>query len=205
MAKFPYSMRGYLYEKSLEDMRSAFRATMRALHTEHENNIDKLRAIQRRVEAGEPTAEYDEDGHFLYYHEDAQGMRADQSLFALRSARNAFVVMLHHLWEKAVDDWREAKPKDNYNAQKAYSWLESSGFAIDRDALEFLRTASNAIKHNNRDFWDRYKHQGLFAISDNAVDGVDFATAMRLEDRHVEQIIDALKGCGLRMDSTTGL
>lgn len=205
MAKFPFSMRGYFYEKSLEDMRSAFRATIRALQTEHENNVSELLTIQMRAEGGEPAAEYDEDGELLYYHEDAQAMRIDQSTFALRSARNAFVVMLHHLWEKAVDDWREAKPKDNYEPKKAYAWLEAKGFELDRETLEFLRMASNAIKHNNRDLWETHKHDSLFAISDNSVTGVDFAAILRLEDYHIEQLIDALKSSGLHMTSTTGL
>lgn len=205
MVKFPFSLRGYLYEKSLDDMRSAFQATMRALHTEHENNLAEMAAIQRREAEGQVGAEYDDDGEFLYCHTDAQEMRIDQSEFALRSARNAFVVMLHHLWEKAVDGWREAKPKDNYNAAKAYSWLEDHGFKIDRDALEFLRMACNAIKHNNSDLWEKHKHDGLFAVSDNHVQGVDFATALRLDDRHIEDLIDALKFSGLHLQSTTGL
>jgi hypothetical protein len=178
---------------------------MSALHVEHQNNVTELLAIRMRAEAGEPAAEYDEDGEFLYYHDEAQTMLTDQSRFALRSARNAFVVMLHHLWEKAVDDWRDAKPRDNYQSKKAYAWLETRGFELDREALEFLRMAASAIKHNNCDLWEKHKHDGLFAISDNNVAGVDFATALRLEDDHIEQLIDALQGSGLHTNGTIGL
>ena len=205
MALFPFSLRGYAYQKSLDDMRSAFKATMNALYAEHEKNLAGLAAIKTREEAGEDVAEYDENGDFLFLHETAQEMRIDQSEFALRSARNAFVVMLHHLWEKAAIDWQGKKPGAHYKFDNSYNSLEMKGFKLDRDMLEFLRKACNAIKHNNNELYEDYKEYGLFATLQDNVSGIDYASALRLDDFHIEELIDALKASGLHIHSTIKL
>lgn len=190
---------------SLDDMRSTFRSTIHALHTRQNINVAELASILERIEAGGPAAEYNDEGEFLYYHEDVNAMRIDQTEFALRTVRNAFVVMLHHLWEKAVQTWRGAKPNDQYCADDAYYWLERKGIKLDREGLEFLRMACNAIKHNNRALWNKHKDGGLFAIPASDMGDADFATTLRLEDHHIEQLIDVLKQSGLHTSSTIDL
>ena len=50
MAEFKFSMRGYVFQQGLKDLRRAFDATMQAVHTAHENaQADWLRDRKARI------------------------------------------------------------------------------------------------------------------------------------------------------------
>lgn len=200
MVEFCFNMRGYAFQRGLEDMRRAYDATMNVLHLHEENAQDDLLLTRRLIEQGDKYPyEVDESGEHLYLHEALHEMTIEQNANARRIALNAYIVMLHHYWEKAVDDWRLAKRGNNYKAGREYDWLEAVGLAPDRPALEFLRKASNTIKHNNPELFNDLPN--LFAASKGNAYRPDYAEALRLTEQHFTGLYEAVLASGLQIDS----
>lgn len=204
MVEFSFNMRGYAYVRGLEDMWRAYDATMNVLHLHEENAHDDLATTRRMIEQGSkyPYA-LDEDGEHLYLHEALHEIVIEQKATARRVALNAYVVMLHHYWEKSVDDWRLAKRGNNYKATREYDWLEGRGLTPDRIALEFLRKASNTIKHNNPELYASAPE--LFVKDLKTAYRPDYADALRLIEDHFKAFYDAVLSSGLTIDSMVDL
>ncbi|MCW3848843.1 hypothetical protein OF829_16525 [Sphingomonas sp. LB-2] len=192
-------MRGYVFQKGLDDLRRAFEATMATIHTAHENAQADWLADKKAIEAGVLEAGVYEDRDFLYDRETLHELLIEQSRAAIPIAINAYVVILHHFWEKAVDDWRMAKRGKNYDAKREYAWLESHGLAPDRAALEFLRKAANTIKHNNPELYVDHSH--LFNMGNGSAARPDYAGGLRLADGDFLRLLDSVRASGLQITS----
>lgn len=72
---------------------------------------------------------------------------------AIQAHRKAFTLMIHHCWEKHVCDFMQVI---RYDANKAYGLLKQDGWKIDIPRLEFLRMASNCIKHDSAEMYDKH-------------------------------------------------
>lgn len=192
MVNFKFSMRGYVFQQGLEDLRRAFDATMRAVHTAHENaQADWLRD-HIAIEAGQLSANIYEDDHFLYSRETLHELLIEQAAAAIPVAINAYVVMLHHYWEKSVDHWRNAT--NHYKHAREYDWLESKGLTPDREGLELLRKATNTIKHNNSELHtDRPE---LFRMAAGSAVRPDYAGGLHLSDVDFIRLLMAVKSSG---------
>jgi hypothetical protein len=67
MARLPFNMRGYIFQKGLSDIRRAYDTTIIALESKRAKLANDLSAFQRAVSDGETDAwEYDENGDGPY-------------------------------------------------------------------------------------------------------------------------------------------
>ena len=197
MVEFRFSMRGYVFQQGLKDLRRAFDATMQAVHTAHEKaKADWLRD-SKAIEAGQLSANVYEVEHFLYSRETLHKILIEQAAAAIPVAINAYVVMLHHYWEKSVDHWRNAT--NHYKHTREYDWLESKGLNLDREGLELLRKATNTIKHNNSELHtDRPE---LFRMGTGNAVRPDYAGGLCLADSDFIRLLVAVQSSGF--DVTT--
>jgi hypothetical protein len=148
MARLPFNMRGYIFQKELSDIRRAYDATIMALESNRAKLASDLSDFQRAVSVGETSEwEYDEDGEVLYSHERMHELLIEDATSTITVAREAYVVILHHYWEKRCKEWMQLK---QYKACKAYKYLQAHGLAVDQSNLETLRSTCNKIKHGNQ-------------------------------------------------------
>ena len=148
MARLPFNMWGFIFQKELSDIRSAYDATIMALESNRAKRASDLSDFERAVSAGETDAwEYDEHGEALYSREDMHELLIEEATSTIIVARKAYVVILHHYWEKRCNEWMRVK---DYKFCKAYQILRSHGLAINQSELEALRLKCNVIKHKNK-------------------------------------------------------
>ena len=145
---FRPNMRGYIFQKGLSDIRRAYDATIMALESNRAKLVSDLSDFQRAVSVGEASEwEYDEDGEMLYSHERVHELLIEDAASTITVAREAYVVVLHHYWEKRCKEWMCGKA---YKFCKAYKYLQTYGLAVDRSNLEMLRSTCNEIRHGNQ-------------------------------------------------------
>jgi hypothetical protein len=145
MAKLPINLCGYIFQKGLGDIRSAYEATIMALESNRAKLASDLADFERAVSAGETGAwEYDEYGEVLYSRERLHELLIKDATSAITVAREAYGVILHHYWEKRCKEWMRLS---DYKYSQAYQDLRSHGLAIDQSNLETLRETCNTIKH----------------------------------------------------------
>ena len=198
MAPFNFNWYGYRFQKGLTDIRRAYDATIAALEKQHENAQSEMLKLQRAVAAGEldPT-EYDGDGEPLYAKEQYQEIVIEDAAATIPIARRSYVVVIHHYWERNCDQWMQRKKA--YSPEAAYTWLEERGISVDRDNLEFLRLASNTIKHNSPKLAE--KNPALFQISNSVIEKPHYHDALRLQEIHIDRMFDAVGQSGLQVDT----
>jgi len=148
MARLPFNLCGYIFQKELNDIHRAYDATIMALESNRAKLASDLSDFERAVAAGETDAwEYDEHGEALYSRERMHELLIEDATSTITVAREAYVVILHHYWEKRCKEWMQLK---QYKACKAYEHLQGHGLAVDRCNLETLRATCNEIKHGNQ-------------------------------------------------------
>jgi hypothetical protein len=148
MARLPFNIRGYIFQKELGDIRRAYDATIMALESNRAKLASDLSDFERAVSVGETDAwEYDENGEVLYSRERMHELLIEDATSTITIARQAYVVILHHYWEKRCKEWMRVK---DYEFCKAYKHLQAQGLAVDRSNLERLRATCNKIKHGNQ-------------------------------------------------------
>jgi len=196
MAILPFNLHGYLFQKGVDDIRQAYDATIAALKARHENAQSELVRLRKAIADDElGPIEYSEEGEELYDKETLQEMMTDDAAVTISMARNSYIVLLHHHWEKRCDVWMRSK---NYCYKNAYKWLERRGINVDKVQLDVLRRGSNTIKHNNRELFD--EAAALFEFS-GGVPGTDIANALRLDETHVDKLFGAVSRSGPNVDS----
>jgi hypothetical protein len=201
MARLPFRLNlyGYAFEKGLADIRHAYDATIVALEEQRADVESAAQEFHRAVAAGETEAvKYDEDGEVLYYYHELHEMHIEDITSSIPIARNAYVVILHHYWEKCCVAWMQIK---EYKAKQAYVELARHGLIVDREGLETLREACNTIKHNNRALYDRCPCLFVELPASSAGANVDFADLLRLQPHHIDRMFGAVKTSGIQIDS----
>lgn len=173
MARLLFNLWGYLFQKKLSDIRSAYDATIMALESNRSKRASDLSDFERAVSAGETDAwEYDEHGEALYSREKMHEFLIEEATSTITVARKAYVVILHHYWETQCNEWMQVK---DYKFCKAYKDLRSHGLAIKDSKLEDLRKKCNVIKHENK--------------------------PLSLSAHDVDQMFEAVKISGIQIDS----
>ncbi len=148
MARLPFNIRGYMFQKELSDIRRAYDATIMALESNRTKLASELLDFQRAVTVGEASEwEHDENGEVLYSRERMHELLIEDATSTITVAREAYVVILHHYWEKRCKEWMCVT---NYKFCKAYKHLQAYGLAVDQSNLEILRSTCNEIKHGNQ-------------------------------------------------------
>lgn len=150
MTRLPINIVGYIFQKGLDDIRRAYDTTITVLEENRAKRASDLSDFERALSAGEMDAwEYDEDGEELYRRESLYQLLIEEALSEIAVAREAYVVILHHYWEKRCKEWMQLKKRQNYIACEAYEHLQALGLAVDQLSLETLRLTCNEIKHGN--------------------------------------------------------
>jgi hypothetical protein len=148
MARLLFNARGYIFQKGLSDIRRAYDTTIIALESNRAKLANDLSDFQRALSVGKTDAwEYDEDGEALYSREGMHELLIDDATSTINIAREAYVVILHHYWEKQC---KELMQERQYKACEAYNYLQAYGLAIDQSNLETLRLTCNKIKHGDQ-------------------------------------------------------
>jgi hypothetical protein len=143
------------------------------------------------------SAEYDDAGEHLYNYDALHAMRIDDAASTIPIAREAYLVILHHYWERCCNSWMQTR---KYVPDDAYKWLAERGLTPDCENLETLRQASNAIKHNNRSLQKR--RPDLFE-QPIPMPGMktEAGNALHLPPGEIDKIFVAVKTSGIRFDS----
>jgi hypothetical protein len=196
-----FNLPGYLFEKWLGDVRRAYDATIDALETANIAAAACSLEFDRSLAAGETGAsEYDESGEKLYDYAQLHAMLVEDSASIIPIARQAYVVILHHYWEKRCKEWMESGKKYKHGLSEVYPWLEAQGLAVDRDGLEILREASNTVKHNASNLFKR--RPDMFDQPASARAPVsDCASLLRLRPDDIDRMFVAVKKSGPKFDS----
>jgi hypothetical protein len=148
MARLLFNLHGYIFQKELNDIRRAYDETIMALESNSAKLAGDFSDFERAVSAGEADEwEYDEHGEILYSRKRMHKILLEDSASTIAVAREAYVVILHHHWEKRCKEWMQLS---EYKYCEAYQNLQSHGLAIDQSNLEILRKKCNAIKHKNK-------------------------------------------------------
>jgi hypothetical protein len=173
MVRLPFNMHGYIFQKGLNDIRRAYDETIMALESHRAKLVGDFSDFERAVSTGEADEwEYDEHGEALYSRERMHKILIEDSASTIAIAREAYVVILHHYWEKRCKEWMQLT---EYKYCQAYQKLRSHGLAIDQSNLENIRKKCNAIKHKNK--------------------------PMNLYAHDVDQMFEAVKISGIQIDS----
>lgn len=199
MAKLRFNLHGYVFEKGLADIRRAYDATIATLEKQHMDRVGDSLEFQRALAAGETgPSEYDESGEKLYDYEQLHEMLIEEMASSILVAREAYVVILHHYWEKRCDEWMQTK--GHYDSTRAHAWLGAHGLTIDHCGLATLREASNTIKHNNAALFKRrpdlFKQPGPRSGSK-----VDYANWLQLNPTDINRMFEAVKTSGIQIDT----
>lgn len=150
MARLSFNAYGYMYQKNLKSIRDAYDATIKELDRRHTLAIGEGEKYRRAVEAGlKPEFEYDGDA-VLYAYAELYKVIEEEAEAALPIARQAYVVILHHHWEK----WcKGALKQKSYKAREAYALLSARGLDVDVDGLERLRTRRTTSSMTMNSAW----------------------------------------------------
>ncbi|MGO8255572.1 hypothetical protein ACC792_31995 [Rhizobium ruizarguesonis] len=140
------TVRGWLFQAKLGDLRRAYAAARRSCDHDRARLEQQWAAFKAEVDAGAAVLyEEDEDGQVIYDYGEHFGDTNAEIESALSLVRQAFVISLHHLWEREINKYMKTK---KYEPKKAYRALEAEGLIVERDELERLRLTCNVAKHS---------------------------------------------------------
>ncbi|MFF0948338.1 hypothetical protein ACFYE9_11890 [Rhizobium leguminosarum] len=140
------TVRGWLFQAKLDDLRHAYAAARSSCDHDRARLEQQWAAFQAQVDVGTAVLyEEDEDGQIIYDYSEHFGDTNAEIESALSLVRQAFVISLHHLWEREINKFMKTK---KYEPKEAYHALEAVGLIVQRDELERLRLACNVAKHS---------------------------------------------------------
>jgi hypothetical protein len=209
MADLTYFMLNF----ALEPIRGAYKAGKEALTTQYAVAVKKYDEFLAQVETGEVDAIWeDEETGQTFDH--GEYILADQLIAesALQSHRQAFAIMIHHVWEKHVC---YALKAPEYQCNKAYGELAKKGWPIDKPRLERLRMTANVVKHESAELYDHHpqmfveselhvfesglppqKRKTIKTISKEGLRG-NWLEALNLTDEDIADFIDTVRKSAL--------
>lgn len=151
MADLTYFMLNF----ALEPICGGYKVGKEALTAQYTVAVKKYDEFIAEVKAGKVDAVWeDEETGQTFDH--GEYVLADQLIAesALQSHRQAFAIMIHHVWEKHAC---YALKVPEYQCNKAYGELAKKGWPIDKLRLERLRMTANVIKHESAELYDHHR------------------------------------------------
>lgn len=152
----------FMLDFDLQPIWGAYQAGKEALTTQYTNAVKRYDEFLAKVKAGEEDEIWkDEETGETFDH--GEYILADQRIVesALQSHRQAFAIMIHHVWEKHAC---YALRVSEYQCNKAYGELAKKGWPIDKPRLERLRMTANVIKHEGAELYDH--HRQMFVANE---------------------------------------
>lgn len=192
MVAFNFNADGYVFETGLKNIRAAYDASLASLNdliaqVEHRHLLQEM-----AVATGADPYVREDDGTPLHHYGQVYELELDDAHDSLRTAQTAFIVILHHFWERQCDKWMESDK--NYDAKRAYSYLEARGLTIDRAELEILRKASNTIKHNSDQLYK--SNRELFDFMAGKRPQPNYEATLKVTDAFIDRLFTAVRNSG---------
>lgn len=194
------TVRGWLFQAKLEDLRYAYVAARKASDTDRSRLEQEWEAFEAEIDAGKASLyEKDEYGQTVVDYGDQFSDINARIESALSLVRQAFVISLHHFWEREINRFMRTR---HYDAEKAYEALEAENLPVQRAELERLRLACNVSKHS-----EGKSAAVLFASNpemfklDTAHDRPSYDNLL-VADEDVERFFTAVRKSGFRRQET---
>jgi hypothetical protein len=188
-------------------VRAAFREACAPFHLELQEIEQEANDFQRRVEAGNAQWEdYDEETGAGRHYGEEFGERRHEAEEALLLIRNAFAIVIYHLWERGAQRWvPQVRKKPNHN--HLITALTEASIVIDKTGLEELRLLVNCLKHNSEDARKLYElRRDLFSTdfvpgeihpaTGKPLVNIDWAEKVVLTDDNVEEFLRVVQDSG---------
>jgi hypothetical protein len=201
------AMRRAMFDHRIRQMRAAFHAASVPFSQELLEIEKEAEEFQRRVDAGSAQWEdYDEETGAGRHYGEEFSERRHEAEEALLLVRNAFVIVIYHLWERGAQRWvSQVSKKPNHSHLVAA--LTEASIVIDKDGLEELRLLVNCLKHNSKDGRKLYAlRRDLFAndFDPDAIHpaigkplvNIDWAEKVVLTDDNVEEYLRVVRNSG---------
>lgn len=192
MATLGFNTHGYVFQESTEGIRRSYESALGALTARYEDLKRQYEKFIIDEAAGRSESyELDDDGSVLYCHKHAYEMMIEREYDSIVTLREAFIVILHHHWEKSCNFGMSVS---RYKFETAYKWLKESGLTPDTSKLELIRRLCNAIKHQDYAVLDKFPD--LFEqwrSHDNAWTLRKFVETVQFGD-----LVDAVKRSGMQ-------
>lgn len=193
------TVRGWLFQAKLEDLRSAYAAARKASDNDRSRLEQEWETFKAELDAGTAVLyEEDEDGQIIHDYSEHLGDANAEIESALLLVRQAFVISLHHLWEREIKRFMKTK---KYDAQKAYRALEAENLIVQRAELERLRLTCNVAKHSGGGSADELfaSNPEMFKLDDDCdKPGYD---NLVVTDADLESFFTSVKISGFRRQS----
>jgi hypothetical protein len=139
------SIWAHLFRYGVDELRRAYEAAREASDRSRTRLNREWEQLEAEVAAGRDSFfEEDEEGRVIYDRGEHAGEMAAEIEGVLRIVREAFMISLHHFWERELT----AKMKVSCNGAEAFAFLKSMGSNPNEAALMALQLATNVAKHS---------------------------------------------------------
>ena len=200
MAQLNFNAIGHLFQEGLCNVHAAYETALASL-------TDRLSVIEDQyindlaaVRDGADPYIRDDDGTELYTYEQAYEINLSNAETARRVGQIAFIVILHHFWERQCNRWMGTT---DYKADAAYEFLKARGLTVDRAALEILRKACNTVKHDSQTL--HKTNPELFYPAAGSRKTPNYEETLIVDDAFLDSLFDAVRNSGPNISSTAKL
>jgi hypothetical protein len=193
MVEFPESFHAFVFQSDLDNIRTAFRASIATLDQALQRAVE---AYDRYADSGEDDSEYDEDRILVRSTLHALDYATLEASAATSVVRQAFITSAFHYWERAARGWTKLYGRnDNFVALRDETALKY-GISPDLEALNHL---NNLLKHDSAHH--ALKLAGLRADlfrqpPYSALPSRRETWLLQISDALVEEVFDILKASG---------
>lgn len=193
------ALRRWLFGSKIDDLAKAYAAARKASDDERVSLEARWKTFQADVVAGKAEmVEEDEDGRLVYDHGEHFGELDSEVETALSLVRQAFVISLHHLWEREINSYMKTK---HYDQEAAFAALAAEGLNVEVAELDRLQLACNVAKHSSGNSATKLfqKHPALFKI-DSVFTEPEYANLI-VTDADLDSFFDAVRKSGFQPSS----
>lgn len=191
------SIWAHLFDYGLDEIRRAYDGARESSDRALSRLELQWEELERDVAAGNASfVEEDEEGRVVYDRGEHAGEMKAEIDGALRIVREAFVISLHHFWEREIAAKMRTK---HYDEAKAFAFLKTKGLKPDETLLSALRLSANVAKHNTGASANQ-----LYSIRPDLFDAASMTRSndppgyeyLRIQDADVETFFEAVRSSG---------
>ncbi|MDB5576425.1 MAG: hypothetical protein JWR80_1601 [Bradyrhizobium sp.] len=143
MVEFPESFHAFVFQSEIDNIRSAFRASVTVLDHALRSAVE---AYDRYIDSGEDDSEYDEDQILVRSTRQELDYATREASASLRVVREAFITSAFHYWERSARAWTKLYGRnDNFPALRDATAIKYGT----SPHLEALNHLNNVLKHDS--------------------------------------------------------
>jgi hypothetical protein len=195
MVALNFNLLGFSYQQGIDSLQAGFTTSTTALAERGAKLRLDLQAYNDSVAAGGARIGEWEDGHTLWEQDQVLAMQIEDAEACVMDMRKACVLAAYHHWERAARRWTGITDRADHSALAAAT--KRLGYPID-PRLEGVRDLANTLKHNNAKRASELKESWPALLSVDPAGGRqwDWYSVVELEDRHVAEVYEVLRGSG---------